>query len=170
MSPGLEHARVEAGSKPSDIRTELGNQSYAFYLSVVMVGRNDDKRGDYVGRLQNSLDFFIAQAEYYNVNIEIIVVEWNPFRGMSRLHHLLRTDPTSKIPVRIITVSEQLFLQSKAIVLQQQCCVSYFLLVFPFARISSFCKEIEFSCRTKVGQPEQLSAQSQLNCSVKFNR
>ena len=86
------------------------NADYEYYLSIVMVGRNDDKRGDYVGRLQNSLDFFIDQSESFSVSTEIIIVEWNPFQGMARLHHLLRRHPSSRVPVRIITVPTQFHL------------------------------------------------------------
>ena len=79
------------------------------YISIVMVGRNDDKRGDYVGRIQNSLDFFISQADQFSVRLEIIIVEWNPFPNMPRFHHLIRTlpDVDRAIPVRIYTIPRE---------------------------------------------------------------
>eukprot|EP00961_Rhodomonas_salina_P239205 3231570-Rhodomonas_salina.2 len=69
-----------------------------------MCGRHDDKRGDYAGRLQNSLDFLLYQARKFHARIEIVVVEWNPLPDASRLSSLLRVPPNSATPVRIITV------------------------------------------------------------------
>jgi len=47
------------------------------------------------------------QALRFGVRMEVIVVEWNPFPGASRLASLLRVPPhTSPTPVRIITVEE----------------------------------------------------------------
>jgi len=75
-----------------------------FYVTMVMCGRHDDMRGDYAGRLQNSLDFLFFQAQQFGVRVDVIVVEWNPFPGASRLASLLRVPPGSRAQVRIITV------------------------------------------------------------------
>ena len=79
------------------------------YVSLVMCGRHDDKRGDYSGRLQNSLDFWFYQARQFGVNMEVIVVEWNPFPGASRLVSLLRVPPgiSDDRAVRVITVNPE---------------------------------------------------------------
>jgi len=75
------------------------------YVSLVMCGRHDDLRGDYAGRLQNSLDFLFHQALRFSVRMEVVVVEWSPFPGASRLATLLRTPPgAARAAVRIITV------------------------------------------------------------------
>ena len=81
------------------------------YVTFVMCGRHDDKRGDYAGRLQNSLDFLFHQALRFGVRMEVIVVEWNPFPGASRLASLLRGPPAqngSHSPVvRVLTVEPE---------------------------------------------------------------
>lgn len=74
------------------------------YVSIVMCGRHDNKRGDYAGRLQNSLDFLIAQAGSHGAALEVIVVEWNPYAGNDTLASLLRVPPGSTVDVRVITV------------------------------------------------------------------
>ena len=61
----------------------------SIYVSIVMCGRHDDMRGDYAGRLQNSLDFLFHQARRFGVRMEVLVVEWNPFAGASSLASLL---------------------------------------------------------------------------------
>lgn len=60
--------------------------------------------GDYTGRMQNALDFYLTQGTDLGVRMEIIIVEWNPLGVNARLIELLRTPPRSTIPVRIITV------------------------------------------------------------------
>ena len=76
-----------------------------FYVTLVMCGRHDDLRGDYAARLQNSLDFVFHQALRFGVRMEVVVVEWNPFPGASRLASLLRTPPgAARAAVRVLTV------------------------------------------------------------------
>jgi hypothetical protein len=41
------------------------------YVSFVMVGRVDTLRGDYVGRLRNSVQFIQALSEVHNVRSEV---------------------------------------------------------------------------------------------------
>ena len=60
--------------------------------------------GDYTGRMQNALDFYLTQGTELGVRMEIIIVEWNPLATNARLIELLRTPPKCSIPVRIITV------------------------------------------------------------------
>ena len=59
-------------------RRQGGSQSSAgleVYVSMVMCGRHDDMRGDYAGRLQNSLDFLLHQApSYYYICLHTIYV------------------------------------------------------------------------------------------------
>ena len=74
------------------------------YVTVVMCGRHDDKRGDFAGRLQNSLDFFISQAGAVGASLEVVVVEWNPLPGSEPLASLLRVPQDSPVVVRVITV------------------------------------------------------------------
>jgi len=43
------------------------------YVSFVMVGRVDTLRGDYVGRLRNSVQFIQTLCEVHNVRSEVCV-------------------------------------------------------------------------------------------------
>ena len=82
------------------------------YVTVVMCGRHDDKRGDFAGRLQNSLDFLVSQAgaagterdATAGASLEVVVVEWNPLPGGEPLASLLRVPQDSPVVVRVITV------------------------------------------------------------------
>ena len=81
-----------------------------YYVSFVMASRVDDLRGDSVGRVQNSVQFIQYLCAHNNVSAEIIIVEWNPFRGQQRLSDALRpaVNISSPVPVRIITVPPDL--------------------------------------------------------------
>ena len=100
-------AAAESGSTESARCVDGTQLCHPFYVSVVMCGRHDDKRGDYAGRLQNSLDFLLHQAARFAVRMEIIVVEWNPLPGASRLVSLLRVPPRSRAKVRVVTVPRE---------------------------------------------------------------
>ncbi|KAJ1472273.1 hypothetical protein T484DRAFT_2025767, partial [Baffinella frigidus] len=67
-----------------------GSRDCGIYVSFVMVGRVDDLRGDYVGRLRNGVEFLRALSVEAGLSAEIVVVEWNPFPGKPRLVDELR--------------------------------------------------------------------------------
>lgn len=48
------------------------------YVSFVMVGRVDGLRGDYVGRLRNSMQFIQELSVIHKLSSEVVIVEWNP--------------------------------------------------------------------------------------------
>eukprot|EP00960_Hanusia_phi_P011756 342683-Hanusia_phi.AAC.1 len=81
-----------------------GNDDSTPYISAIMCGRNDFRRGDFVSRLQNSLDFLSFQSKTSGLSMEVIVVEWNPFLDSPSLATLVRAPPESRMTVRIITV------------------------------------------------------------------
>jgi len=67
-------------TKAFPTRHTLSNQGTAvsYYLSVVLCGRNDDYRRDYLKRLQtfvSGLNHFCAQ---YALSCQVVFVEWNP--------------------------------------------------------------------------------------------
>ena len=64
------------------------------YVSFVMVGRVDSLRGDYVGRLRNSVQFIQALCKAHGVRAEIVIVEWNPLPGWDSC--LLYTSPSPR--------------------------------------------------------------------------
>lgn len=48
------------------------------YLSIIITGRNDNYGGDFTQRLQNFITWNTALLEKYQVDTEIIFVNWNP--------------------------------------------------------------------------------------------
>lgn len=77
------------------------------YVSFVMVGRVDSLRGDYVGRLRNSVQFIQALCKAHGVRAEIVIVEWNPLPGWDSLADVLRPYVATEegTPrVRVVTV------------------------------------------------------------------
>ena len=48
------------------------------YLSIVIVGRNDNYGGDFTDRLQMCIDWNTRWLEEYKIESEIILVNWNP--------------------------------------------------------------------------------------------
>ena len=78
-------------------------------MPVVMCGRHDDERGDFSGRLQNSIDVLLYQARQFGVRMEVIVVEQNPFPGAPNLVSLLRVPlgAYDDLAVRVIRVKPE---------------------------------------------------------------
>ena len=81
------------------------------YVSVVVTGRHDDLRGDNVGRLQGFIDLLTWQLDRHQVPGEVIVVDWAPvewtYNGQTytvKLKDVLRANPQTRCPVRVITV------------------------------------------------------------------
>ena len=91
-------------------------KSSTVYVSFVMASRVDNLRGDSVGRLRNSVEFFQFLCKVHNVSAEIIIVEWNPFQGQPKLIDALRpvVDTSSPVPVRVITVPHELHMTVEA--------------------------------------------------------
>ena len=84
-----------------------GSPSGPVYVSFVMVGRVDSLRGDYVGRLRNSVQFIQALCKAHGVRAEIVIVEWNPLPGWDSLADVLRPYVATEegTPrVRVVTV------------------------------------------------------------------
>ena len=75
------------------------------YISLVVAARNDNHGENMLGRMQASLDSWIAQAVRYDLHSEIIVVEWNPPPGRHGLKEELRLpEGAGDFPVRFIEV------------------------------------------------------------------
>src|SRR5680860_259634 len=74
-------------------------------VSFVATSRNDDHGGDLLARTQWFLDGLAAQAERHEIEIELVLVEWNPPVGSAPLAEVLRRPSTSgRFEVRIVTV------------------------------------------------------------------
>lgn len=79
------------------------------YLSVVMIARNDNFEGNAFGRLQISVDNFILQAKKYNLNAELIIVDWNPPEDRPLLKDaLLLTNDLGPLVIRFIVIPYQI--------------------------------------------------------------
>ena len=66
-------------------------------LSIILIGRNDTYGGDFVGRLNRSLE---SLAPLRSAEVEIILVEWNPLMNHPPLSWVIEYGA-----IRIITVS-----------------------------------------------------------------
>lgn len=61
-----------------------------YYLTVVIVTRNDDYAGNQYHRLQNAIDSTFLLAEKTKTLIELLLIEWNPPAGRRRLRDTYR--------------------------------------------------------------------------------
>lgn len=77
------------------------------YLSVVVCSRNDDHGGHLLERMQVFLSSLLDQCRDYNLDIELILVEWNPPVDRPKLKDVLDWSKAKNSPcqVRIIEVS-----------------------------------------------------------------
>jgi hypothetical protein len=72
------------------------------YISVVIVGRNDNYGVNFLDRINTFVRSLDHQVRNYPDLMELIVVEWNPLSDRAPLQDVLAT--TENLPVRIITV------------------------------------------------------------------
>lgn len=75
------------------------------YLTVVAASRNDDHGGNLLRRMQIFVDGLFEQCRRHHLDAELILVEWNPPPGRTRLAQALRwpADP-APCTVRIVEV------------------------------------------------------------------
>ncbi|KAI7857623.1 hypothetical protein BDC45DRAFT_544087 [Circinella umbellata] len=79
-----------------------------YYLTVVMVARNDDYAGDQFHRLQNAIDSTFTLAEKTKTLIELLIIEWNPPAGRRRIRETYRFRRSEYLTYRIITVPRKI--------------------------------------------------------------
>jgi hypothetical protein len=84
------------------------------YLSVVAVSRNDDHGGDPLIRTQLFINCLAWQAEKYKLDIEIILVDWNPVSNKPPLSQVLNCPDTNHALIRFITVPCELHQKLKS--------------------------------------------------------
>lgn len=78
------------------------------YLSIVIVGRNDNYGGDFTNRLQNCIDWNTKWLEHYGVETEVLFINWNPIPDEPQIIDKLRWPAGRKhVVYRIITVPRQ---------------------------------------------------------------
>ncbi len=78
-------------------------------ISIVIAARNDNYGGDFLERLQSFVNMLVPQLDVYAPDSELVIVEWNPPQGRSRLAEAIRWhEAARRISVRIIEVSNDL--------------------------------------------------------------
>jgi hypothetical protein len=80
----------------------------AVTLSIVIAARNDNYGGDFLLRLQRSVDSIIHGAETARLPVELIIVEWNPPEDRPALSEAVILPEKSRfLALRIITVPKE---------------------------------------------------------------
>lgn len=78
------------------------------YLSVVVAARNDNYGGDFLHRMQVFVNVLFWLSDKYNLDVELIVVEWNPPKDRPRLRDAIAWPESMKASVvRIIEVPSE---------------------------------------------------------------
>ncbi|KAL9557501.1 hypothetical protein MBANPS3_001355 [Mucor bainieri] len=75
-----------------------------YYMSVVLVARNDDYGNGQLERLQNMLDSTFLMAQSTKTRIEVLIIEWNPVQGKRSIADTYRFRRSEHLTWRIITV------------------------------------------------------------------
>ncbi|KAF7726861.1 hypothetical protein EC973_008368 [Apophysomyces ossiformis] len=79
-----------------------------YYLTVVMVTRNDNYADNQYQRLQNAIDSTYLLAEKTKTLTELLIIEWNPPVGRRRVREVYRFRRSEYLTYRIITVPAQI--------------------------------------------------------------
>ena len=75
------------------------------YLSMITFSRNDDYGGGMLKRLRFTIDILIEQMEKYQIESELVIVDWNPPENKLKLHEALICPSRSQyLSVRVIGV------------------------------------------------------------------
>ena len=79
------------------------------YLSIVVAVRNDNYGGDFTQRLQRFIDWNTELLEKYNIETEIILVNWNPLQNKKSIKETINWPKgRSFVEYKIITVNQEL--------------------------------------------------------------
>ena len=78
------------------------------YLSVVATARNDNHGGDLLPRMQVFVNGLAAQSERFQLETELVLVEWNPPADRPKLSDALDWPQTPWCSMRIIEVPNEL--------------------------------------------------------------
>lgn len=76
-------------------------------LSVVAASRNDDHGEGFLGRMQIFVNGLAGQAERHGLDIELVLVEWNPPDDRARLVDALAWPRSPSLTVRIVEVPKE---------------------------------------------------------------
>jgi len=79
------------------------------YISFVLVCRNDNYAGNFLYRLQAFINVLLALGEKYKLEMELIIVEWNPPKENLKLREALKWPKMSEnSKVRLIEVPNEI--------------------------------------------------------------
>ncbi len=79
------------------------------YLSIVVASRNDDYDANILHRMQVFAKGLAEQCKRFNLDAELIIVEWNPPTDSKRLHEVLDwPDDLGPLTVRFIEVPAEI--------------------------------------------------------------
>ena len=78
------------------------------YLSVAVGSRNDDHGGNLLRRTQAFVDALFGQCDRFGVQVELVLVDWNPPADEPPLVEAIRWPSAAAGSARIITVSKDL--------------------------------------------------------------
>lgn len=75
------------------------------YLSIVVTARNDNHGGDMLKRIQAFVESLVRQCRKFNLDAELIVVEWNPLKDKKRIYDEISWPyPLDPLTIRFIEV------------------------------------------------------------------
>lgn len=79
------------------------------YLSIVAASRNDNHGGDMLKRMRIFVKGLIHQCNKYQLQCELVMVEWNPITGQKLLNEILpEAKDTDYLSIRYIIVPHEL--------------------------------------------------------------
>lgn len=79
------------------------------YISFVLAARNDNYGGDFLHRIHTFFEVLLYYVKCYNLECEIIVIEWNPPTTALRLYKVLdHVLKKTSVPIRFIEVPKKL--------------------------------------------------------------
>jgi len=84
------------------------------YLSIVVTTRNDDHGGDLFRRTTCFVSGLLVQANKFKLDVELIIVEWNPPANKPLLHEVLpKPGPGDLLKIKYIIVPKEIHQQYK---------------------------------------------------------
>jgi len=104
----LVYTSLSVWIKPSSLPTPTNysepQPDKNFYLSIVVAARDDDYGGNFVGRLNNSINYLGKLCDENRFAIEYIIIEWNPLPNRTIANKLSKI--YQYLTLRIITVPQ----------------------------------------------------------------
>lgn len=103
---GLAEELLEEQTPCSSPQIAVSSRSHgACYLSIVVTARNDNHGGDMLQRMQAFVDSLVCQCRRFNLDAELVVVEWNPPGDKKRIHdEIVWPSSMEPLSVRFIEV------------------------------------------------------------------